>query len=235
MGWRQRSPAMPSKVHPAGSARHDRERHVRQRQDRGRRVTIAGPRSPLLPLDGSRRGDPHRPWARRDRPTSLTTARPYRRYEGRPAARHRRALAGSAPVLRLGGLPGAMPGGANNRFLSSNFGVSGDGSIVVGLGYLNPAGRTPSAGIKHRAWSIWAAWTARQPRQCHLRRRQHDRRVGRGRQRILAGRDVARRQGDAARPQRPAGSGECGQCRWYRIVGAGYRGGSTPISGPPEA
>jgi probable HAF family extracellular repeat protein len=31
-----------------------------------------------------------------------------------------------------------MPGGANNRFLSTNFGVSGDGSIVVGLGYLNP-------------------------------------------------------------------------------------------------
>jgi probable HAF family extracellular repeat protein len=38
----------------------------------------------------------------------------------------------------IGGLPGGMPGGVNDRFLSNNFGVSGDGSIVVGLGWINP-------------------------------------------------------------------------------------------------
>src|SRR5262249_41055071 len=45
---------------------------------------------------------------------------------------------GSLRYYGLGGFSGAMPGGANNLHLSSNFGVSGDGSIVVGLGYLNP-------------------------------------------------------------------------------------------------
>jgi len=45
---------------------------------------------------------------------------------------------GGAQFYSLGGLPGGMPGGANNRFLSNNFSVSGDGSVTVGLGWVNP-------------------------------------------------------------------------------------------------
>jgi probable HAF family extracellular repeat protein len=47
---------------------------------------------------------------------------------------------GGRRFYNLGGLPGGMPGGGRDSFLSNNYGVSGDGSIVVGLGWVN-AGR----------------------------------------------------------------------------------------------